>query len=63
MRNPSLVSLRTLMSSVPIPREGEDNDEMLVTVAPTLPPQESSVPPHWSTLLVTLNKLQGEGMK
>ncbi|XP_015601368.1 integrator complex subunit 1 isoform X2 [Cephus cinctus] len=59
MQHPGLISLRTLMSGIPVPREGEDGEEVLVTVAPT-PPPEPIVPQHWPALLVTLTKLHGE---
>lgn len=44
-----------------MPREGEDIEEILITVPPT-PPPESIIPQHWPSLLTTLSKLQGEGM-
>lgn len=45
-----------------MPREGEDIEEILITVPPTPPPTESIIPQHWPSLLTTLSKLQGEGM-
>ena len=57
---PNLVTLRTLVSGIPMPREGEDIEEILITVPPT-PPPESIIPQHWPSLLTTLSKLQGEG--
>lgn len=59
---PNLVTLRTLVSGIPMPREGEDIEEILITVPPTPPPTESIIPQHWPSLLTTLSKLQGEGM-
>lgn len=58
---PNLVTLRTLVSGIPVPREGEDVEEVLITVPPTPPPTESIIPQHWQSLLTTLSKLQGEG--
>ncbi|XP_017798364.1 PREDICTED: integrator complex subunit 1 [Habropoda laboriosa] len=57
---PNLVTLRTLVSGIPVPREGEDLEEVLITVPPTPPPSESIIPQHWPSLLGTLSKLQGE---
>lgn len=59
---PNLITLRTLVSGIPVPREGEDVEEILITIPPTPPPSESIIPQHWPSLLTTLSKLQGEGM-
>lgn len=58
---PQLMSLRTLTSGIPIPREGEDGKQIAVTIAPSLPISESALPGHWPSLLLTLKKIQGEG--
>ncbi|XP_012280876.1 integrator complex subunit 1 [Orussus abietinus] len=60
MQHLGLVSLRNLISGIPIPREGEDNEEVLVTIAPTPPPTKPLIPQHWTSLLTTLTKLHGE---
>lgn len=60
MHYPNLISLRTLVSGIPLPREGEDIEEILVTIPPTAPPPEAVIPQHWPTLLATLSKLHGE---
>lgn len=57
---PNLVTLRTLVSGIPVPREGEDIEEVLITVPPTPLPIEPIIPQHWPSLLTTLSKLQGE---
>lgn len=59
---PNLVALRALVSGIPIPREGEDVDDMPIAVAPTPQPSEP-IPQHWQSLLTTLAKLHGEGTK
>lgn len=59
---PNLVTLRTLVSGIPVPREGEDIEEVLITVPPTPLSIEPIIPQHWPSLLTTLSKLQGEGM-
>lgn len=59
---PNLISLRALVSGIPMPREGEDADDILITVAPVPPPTES-IPQYWQSLLATLTKLHGEGTK
>lgn len=46
-----------------MPREGEDADDILITIAPTLHPSEPTLPPHWQSLLTTLSKLHGEGTR
>lgn len=56
-----LESLRSLVSGIPIPRDGENGESVLVTStfhrnAPT-PPLA-----HWSGLLATLTKIQGDGL-
>ncbi|KAG7214008.1 hypothetical protein KM043_001378 [Ampulex compressa] len=56
----SLTSLRALVSGIPIPREGEDMEEILVTITPTPLPPEMAIPQHWPSLLATLTKLHGE---
>lgn len=62
LQNPGLASLRTLMSGIPVPRDGEDEDgeEVLVAVVPPPPPSEPMIPQHWASVLATLNKLHGE---
>lgn len=64
LQNPGLASLRTLLSGIPVPREGEDEDgeELIVAIVPPPPPPEPTISQHWSSLLATLNKLHGEGM-
>ncbi|XP_012235506.1 integrator complex subunit 1 [Linepithema humile] len=57
---PSIIPLRTLVSGIPMPREGEDIDDILITIAPTLHPSEPTIPTHWQSLLTTLSKLHGE---
>ena len=59
---PSIISLRVLVSGIPMPREGEDSDNILITIAPTLHPPEPTIPQHWQSLLTTLFKLHGEGI-
>lgn len=59
----NLPALRTLVSGIPIPREGEDIDDILITVTPTPYSSEPAIPQHWQSLLVTLTKLHGEGTK
>jgi len=56
-------ALRTLVSGIPIPREGEDMDDILITITPALHPPEPTIPQHWQSLLVTLTKLHGEGTR
>jgi len=46
-----------------MPREGEDMDDILITVTPALHPPEPTIPQHWQSLLTTLAKLHGEGTK
>ncbi|KAG5319212.1 INT1 protein, partial [Pseudoatta argentina] len=53
-------ALRTLVSGIPMPREGEDMDDILITVTPALHPPEPTIPQHWQSLLTTLAKLYGE---
>lgn len=60
IQHPGLVSLRTLVSGIPVPREGEDGEEVLIAVAPTPPPSEPIIPQHWPSLLATLSKLHGD---
>ncbi|XP_032686897.1 integrator complex subunit 1 isoform X2 [Odontomachus brunneus] len=57
---PNLISLRALVSGIPMPKEGEDADDIPITIAPTPSPTESGVPQHWQSLLTTLTKLHGE---
>ncbi|XP_076239229.1 integrator complex subunit 1 isoform X3 [Calliopsis andreniformis] len=57
---PNLVTLRTLVSGIPVPKEGGDVEEVLITIPPTPPPSESIIPQHWPSLLSTLLKLHGE---
>jgi len=56
-------ALRTLVSGIPIPREGEDMDDILITITPALHPPEPTIPQHWQSLLATLTKLHGEGTR
>ncbi|XP_025155435.1 integrator complex subunit 1 isoform X3 [Harpegnathos saltator] len=58
---PNLTALRVLVSSIPVPKEGDDADDIPITIAPTLSPAESVFPQHWQSLLATLTKLHGEG--
>lgn len=51
------------MSGIPIPREGEDADDILITVTPTPHSSESTIPQQWQSLLGTLTKLHGDGTK
>ncbi|XP_011171982.1 integrator complex subunit 1 [Solenopsis invicta] len=53
-------ALRTLVSGIPIPREGEDADDVLITITPALHPPESTFPQHWQSMLPTLTKMHGE---
>ncbi|XP_011642756.1 integrator complex subunit 1 isoform X2 [Pogonomyrmex barbatus] len=57
---PNSPALRTLVSGIPIPREGEDTDDILITVTPAPPSSEPVIPQHWQSLLATLTKLHGE---
>lgn len=57
---PGLNSLRTLMSGIPVPREGEDDDDALIIVAPVLPPPEPLFTQQFSASLPTLKKLYGD---
>lgn len=43
-------------------KEGEDVEEVLITIPPTPPPSEPIIPQHWPSLLATLSKMQGEGI-
>lgn len=58
---PNLISLRALVSGIPMPKEGEDADDIPITIAPTPSPTESAIPQHWQSLLTTLTKMHGEG--
>lgn len=49
------------MSGIPVPREGEDDDDALVIVAPVLPPPEPLFTQQFSASLPTLKKLYGDG--
>ncbi|KAF7414832.1 hypothetical protein HZH68_003321 [Vespula germanica] len=57
---PNLAILRTLISGIPIPREGEDTEEILLTLAPSPLPSEPAIPAHRQPLLAILSKLHGE---
>lgn len=59
---PNLATLRTLISGIPIPREGEDTEEILLTLAPSPLPSEPAIPPHRQPLLAILSRLHGEGI-
>lgn len=59
---PNLAILRTLISGIPIPREGEDTEEILLTLAPSPLPSEPAIPTHRQPLLAILSKLHGEGI-
>jgi len=56
-------ALRTLVSGIPIPREGEDVDDILITITSAPNPSEPAIPQHWQSLLTTLTKMHGEGTK
>lgn len=60
---PNLDALRVLVSGIPMPREGEDADDILITIAPPPHRSEPVIPEHWQSLLGTLSKLYGEGTK
>lgn len=60
---PNLDALRILVSGIPMPREGEDADDILITIAPVPHRSEPVIPEHWQSLLGTLSKLYGEGTK
>lgn len=60
---PNLEALRILVSGIPMPREGEDADDILITIAPAPHRSEPVIPEHWQSLLGTLSKLYGEGIK
>ncbi|XP_014467728.1 PREDICTED: integrator complex subunit 1 isoform X2 [Dinoponera quadriceps] len=55
-----LVALRALVSSIPMPKDGDDANDILITITPTLLPAEPAIPQHWQSLLTTLTKLHGE---
>lgn len=57
---PNLEALRILVSGIPMPREGEDADDILITIAPAPHRSEPVIPEHWQSLLGTLSKLYGE---
>jgi len=58
--HPNLIALRTLVSGIPMPRDGEDTD-ILIAIAPSPPSSEPIIPQHWQSLLSTLTKMHGEG--
>ncbi|XP_072761874.1 integrator complex subunit 1 [Anoplolepis gracilipes] len=57
---PNLDALRILVSGIPMPREGEDADDILITIAPAPHRSEPVIPEHWQSLMGTLSKLYGE---
>lgn len=62
MHYPGVNALRTLVSGIPMPREGDDADDILITIAPAPSPAESVPSQHLQSLVATLSKLQGEGI-
>ncbi|XP_063991596.1 integrator complex subunit 1 [Diachasmimorpha longicaudata] len=56
---PGLTSLRSLIASIPGPREGNNGEEIFITGPPTTR-AEPNYPDHYPGLINTLAKIQGE---
>ncbi|KAK0167256.1 hypothetical protein PV327_004680 [Microctonus hyperodae] len=57
---PNLMNLRTLLSTIPGPKEGTNGEEIFLSGPPPTTQLEPNLPQHWPSLIATLSKIQGE---
>ncbi|XP_008559998.1 integrator complex subunit 1 [Microplitis demolitor] len=55
-----VISLRSLIATIPGPREGTNGEEIFLAGPPPINHQDTGLPQHWHLLVGALGKIQGE---